>query len=229
MKVAALILGILAGLSALPLAQYANALVSLGGGKDGSLVYFLPVMSFIGGGIALNMPGAAAGLLGLTAVILLAIGAQFGHAINFITIGPVMFNGVGALLAFMASQSDQEAPTETTETLQDERVRPGHGSAARKDTSPPFNRAKWNALVKYDDDIGRVVEQLKLLGDKWVDVFAADYLALNDKNYLPAIIRKILEQAKEEREEQAKAKERGEVELKASVKAVKRTGFGTWD
>lgn len=237
MKIAALIFGILAGLSTLPLAQYAHALVGMGGGKDGSLLYLLPIMSFIGGGIALNMPAAAAGLLGLSAVVLLAIGAQFGYAVNIITIGPVLLNSMGALFAFIGYQSTPETDPSVNESPHRPSAThagPSSGAATSshawspigKSERPQFDRLKWNALVKYDDDIGRVAEQLKLLGDKWVDIFAADYLALGDKAYLPAIIRKILEQAKEEREEQAKTK----IEIEPQVEAKsKRAGWGSWE
>jgi hypothetical protein len=63
-----------------------------------------------------------------------------------------------------------------------------------------FDRAKWDALVKYDKDIASISEKLKPLGQKWMDEFASSYLALNDKTYLPEIEKKIFADAKIEKE-----------------------------
>src|SRR5437016_699539 len=57
MKIAALIFGILAGLAGLPLTVYGHALIGAGGGNFGSMFYFLPLASFLGAGVALNVPG----------------------------------------------------------------------------------------------------------------------------------------------------------------------------
>ncbi len=65
----------------------------------------------------------------------------------------------------------------------------------------PFDVEKWNALLKYDQDIANEAEKLRPLGDKWVDEFARAYLVLNDKQYLPGIVRKIISDAKIEDDE----------------------------
>jgi hypothetical protein len=240
MRIAALIFGILAGLSSLPLAQYAHALVGLGGGKDGSLLYFIPLLSFLGAGLAINFPLAAAGLLGLCAAILLIIGGNFGYAINIITIGPVLLNGLGALLALIGHSSSQPdlnvgvAPKQTGPdnfASSPTSASPSHSAFAWKPIAEPqfastFDRTKWNALVKYDDDIGRVAEEVRKLGDKWVDVLAADYLALGDKSYLPQIIRKILEDSARERKAQeldrAAASQESERQREAAIQESRR-------
>jgi hypothetical protein len=67
-----------------------------------------------------------------------------------------------------------------------------------KEDISSYDRAKWNALVKYDPDIARIAEKLKPLGPKWMNEFASSYLALNDKKYLPAIVQKIIQQVREE-------------------------------
>jgi hypothetical protein len=131
--------------------------IGLGGGKDGSVLYLLPILSFVGGGIALSMPAAAAGLLGLVAVILLAIGGQFGYAINIITIGPVVLNGVGALRAFIAYQAGIKEDLTVAVAPQQGEASPAHvaalpSAAAQTQSTSQFDRAKWNALVKYDED-----------------------------------------------------------------------------
>ncbi len=61
-----------------------------------------------------------------------------------------------------------------------------------------YDRAKWNALVQYDEDISRVVKALAPFDKKYTDQFAAAYLALNDKTYLSIIVQKILVTAKED-------------------------------
>jgi len=62
----------------------------------------------------------------------------------------------------------------------------------------PYDRGKWRALVEYDSDIARVVSALSPYGQKYIDQLAAAYLALNDKEYLPMIVQKILATAKDD-------------------------------
>lgn len=59
-----------------------------------------------------------------------------------------------------------------------------------------YDRAKWNALVTYDEDIAQVEKRLRVLGQQWVDKFAQAYLAINDKSYLPMILNKIVAEAR---------------------------------
>jgi hypothetical protein len=73
--------------------------------------------------------------------------------------------------------------------------RPGQG----------YDHAKWDALVKYDADIARVVAALKPYGQSYVDELAAAYLVLNDKRYLGMIVQKIVADA---RQAQAAAQQR---------------------
>jgi uncharacterized protein (DUF58 family) len=62
----------------------------------------------------------------------------------------------------------------------------------------PYDKAKWKALVEYDPDISRVVSALSPYGQKYIDQLATGYLALNDKEYLPMIVQKILATARED-------------------------------
>jgi hypothetical protein len=68
-----------------------------------------------------------------------------------------------------------------------------------------YDKAKWDALMRYDGDISRVVEALAPYGQKYVDELAAGYLAINDKAYLPMIIQKIVASAKQDRARSAQA------------------------
>ena len=67
---------------------------------------------------------------------------------------------------------------------------------SRLNTSPTYGINKWNALIQYDPDIKRVVDALAPFGQKYVDEFAQAFMAIDDKNYLPQIIEKILATAK---------------------------------
>jgi hypothetical protein len=55
---------------------------------------------------------------------------------------------------------------------------------------------EWLSLVKNDPDISRSVAVVSPLGKKYVDELARAYLVLNDKEYLPIILRKIAAAAK---------------------------------
>jgi hypothetical protein len=58
-----------------------------------------------------------------------------------------------------------------------------------------YDRQEWRALLGSDADISRLAKVLEGYGQKYVDEFAAAYLAVNDKDYLPAILRKIVASA----------------------------------
>ncbi|WP_315742079.1 hypothetical protein [Bradyrhizobium sp. SZCCHNR1075] len=207
MRVAALVMGILAGLSTFPLASYAYAFLALGGANRGVVIYLLPVAMFVGGGLALNAPGAACLFLLGGAGTLLFIGSNFGYAINFITIGPVVLSGLGGLLALGAAFNPPGKEGVRIDKREAGSSTPSAPAFQPQASHSGYDRAKWQALVKYDPEIQRVAQQIGQLGDKWIDVLAADYLSLNDKSYLPQIIRKILNDAKEERRRQEEAEE----------------------
>lgn len=57
---------------------------------------------------------------------------------------------------------------------------------------------EWLALVKSDPDIARSVAALEPFGKKYVDELARSYLALNDKDYLPVILKKIASTVKKD-------------------------------
>jgi hypothetical protein len=60
---------------------------------------------------------------------------------------------------------------------------------------PSYNLEKWNALLKYDEDIQAAVKTLLPLGDRYIDALAADYLRINDKAYLNRMVTEISNQA----------------------------------
>jgi hypothetical protein len=111
------------------------------------------------------------------------LGFQTGLGFRVMNLPMAMLGGIlflGGLILFVAAP--QVASTSTSPT----------------DHTAYFDKNKWNALVKYDQEIGLIAEKLKPLGDKWVNEFAVSYLALNDKKYLEPIALKIISQAKDE-------------------------------
>src|SRR5713101_7292526 len=59
-----------------------------------------------------------------------------------------------------------------------------------------YDKQRWRALLSSDADISRVAAALAPYGQKYVDELAAAYLVLNDKDYLPMILRKIIASAR---------------------------------
>jgi hypothetical protein len=68
----------------------------------------------------------------------------------------------------------------------------------RKRDSYAYDRDKWDALVDYDPDLARLEDILRPYGQKYIDQLASAYLALNDKDYLPMIMKKIVATARED-------------------------------
>jgi len=73
-------------------------------------------------------------------------------------------------------------------------------SAKRAPTN--FDRARWDALLKRDPQLATVANKLGPLGQKWVNKFAAEYLAINDRNHLPTLVSEIIADARKEFEQQ---------------------------
>jgi hypothetical protein len=69
---------------------------------------------------------------------------------------------------------------------------------ARKNSKKDYDVKKWEALVKYDEDISLVAQKLAPYGQQWIDEFARAYLALNDKRYIVHIVKKIVAEANKE-------------------------------
>jgi hypothetical protein len=224
MRVAALILAILGGLSGLSFAAYANVALFIFGAVGMSpdavglaklLIFGLPIASFIGGGLTLSKPGPSGAIL-ITAALGYLIIAGWLQT-NFFTIATMLLIGTAGVLALLTLGNTEAAPL-LSPNPSTPVVYPGSPAT---NTAPNFDRVKWNALVKYDPQIDQIAEKLRGLGDKWIDVFAADYLALEDKQYLPEIVRKIIADAKAEAEELERLSREKEV-------AVQREAHEQW-
>jgi hypothetical protein len=81
-------------------------------------------------------------------------------------------------------------------------------SAAANRAPTNFDRARWDALLKRDPQLAMVANKLRPLGPKWVDKFAASYLAINDRNHLPTLVNEIIADARKEFEQQQTARGR---------------------
>lgn len=210
MRVAALILGILGGLSGLSLSALGSFVFiagsgGRGGGAESLLLFGIPGASVLGGGVAMSAPGLGALLMFASAGAWYWIGSQFGYGINFVTGAPMILSGMGALLALAAAA---QTTNDTASNADGGRLRitpepsviPPFSVEPAPRSSSPYDKAKWNALLKYDPEIAIVTDKLRPLGQKWLDEFAASYLAINDKNYLPSIVQKLIRDARSEYE-----------------------------
>jgi len=61
-----------------------------------------------------------------------------------------------------------------------------------------YDKQKWAALLEYDDEVADAANEVRPLGQRWLDELAWAYLALNDKDVLPTIVFKIVNQARQE-------------------------------
>jgi hypothetical protein len=71
-----------------------------------------------------------------------------------------------------------------------------------------YDEVKWRALIEFDPDIARVEAALRPYGNKYVDQFAAGYLVLNDKTYIPNLVEKVVQTARQDAAEAKAAEER---------------------
>jgi hypothetical protein len=57
---------------------------------------------------------------------------------------------------------------------------------------------KWNALLRYDDEIARAAQALRPYGQQWIDEFGRAFFALGeDRGYLDKIVQRLLVDAKQ--------------------------------
>jgi hypothetical protein len=88
-------------------------------------------------------------------------------------------------------------------------------------TARSYDTAKWEALVKYDDDVASAEAKIRPFGQTWVDELAHSYLVLGEKSYLQAIVSKIQERAAAATANEAR--ERMDVEVPANSTAQQST------
>jgi hypothetical protein len=166
---------------------------------------FGAILFILGFLISLSIIGAIIGvpLMGVGVLLMILGGGRRKVVINNV----VSVNGPPAALPVelqpAAAQPQRSWGRQDPLLAQPERVGlpppPQYREPELRTINPdPYDKAKWKALVEYDPDISRVVTALSPYGQKYVDQLAIGYLALNDKNYLPMIVQKILATAKED-------------------------------
>jgi hypothetical protein len=162
------------------------------------LSWLAPLLTIVGGIVTFSNQRVGGIILGAGAFL-------HWYLLGFGQIGKLFVLPIGATaaLALFASSSTRSAADVGVVQTSDET------SNLSNNAGPSFDRAKWNALLKYDNDIALMTEKLQPLGQKWVDEFASSYLALNDKQYLPSIEQKIVAavRAEEEHKEQQRTYE----------------------
>jgi hypothetical protein len=123
--------------------------------------------------------------------------------------------GVGLIFLQIAEQKRRRAKSAASPSDQSEpQVEPAPVPEATRALVPPivdedagagpesatglhsYDKQRWRALLSSDADISRLAKTMESYGQKYVDEFAAAYLALNDKDYLPMILRKIIASAR---------------------------------
>jgi len=202
MKTGAGITAILIGLNSLAYALYLNWLGSAAGwlgsfGPPGGalndwaqmaqiLSWLTPLLTLVGGIVTFGNP-----ILG--SFFLAASTFCFWYILGLSSVGQmfVLPTGATAVLAFLAGASaPSAAPIKRAAT---------ESSPAPASPSARYDAAKWKALLEYDKDVAAVADEVRPLGEHWLDELAASFLALNDKHYLPEILDKIRSRAEAER------------------------------
>lgn len=66
-----------------------------------------------------------------------------------------------------------------------------------KKSNPPNSTSRWEALVKYDDEVRAAAEELEPFGPEWVTRAGNAFSALNeDRSYLPNIVERLRNEAR---------------------------------
>ena len=74
------------------------------------------------------------------------------------------------------------------------------GNENETSNAPAFDADKWRQVMEHDPGVAAVVENLRQLGDKWVNEFARSYLSLGDKKDTWRVVQRVIENARRERE-----------------------------
>jgi len=188
---------------------------TLGGWADTvkMLSWLAPLATIVGGIMTFANPLVGGVVLGASAFLhwyLLGLG----------TVGKLFVLPIGATAALALFTKFATRSTTNPEARQSYAEPPSVSNTA----GSSFDRAKWNALIQYDNDIALVAEKIRPLGQKRLDEFASAYLALNDKQYLPSIERKIVAAATAEAEANEQARLRQEEELATYLQDQERLG-----
>lgn len=85
---------------------------------------------------------------------------------------------------------------------------------------------RWNALVRYDDEIRAAADALRPYGEQWITALGRDFFALNeDRAYLPNIVSRLLSEARVEAEHAKAEAERALAIAKAEAEQALVANF----
>ena len=125
----------------------------------------------------------------------------------------ILLHGLGLIFLQIAERKRRRAKSAASQPDQSEpQLEPAAIPEAARALVPPnadaragrknatslhsYDTQKWRALLSSDGDIWRLAKALEPYGQKYVDEFAAAYLAVNDKDHLPMILRQIIASAR---------------------------------
>lgn len=108
--------------------------------------------------------------------------AGIGGAITFVAIGLLIFAGLRA-------QKTSPSP------MNRHPLGMPLSTAPQATSSKSYDVARWNTLVEYDPDLREARNRLAAHGNAYVELLAKEFLSLNDKQYLSAMVSRIEAQA----------------------------------
>lgn len=103
--------------------------------------------------------------------------------------------GVAGAIGFIALSYFWSHLQNTTSNAQ---AHPFGGSFAPTPQAAPAtsdHAARWNTLVEYDPELREARNKLAAYGKPYVELLAREFLSVNDKQYLPAMVSRIEAQA----------------------------------
>jgi hypothetical protein len=139
------------------------------------------------------------GVLLCVSILSAALGFLFmGFGLLFLQIAEQKDKTPATSDASRSGQSEPEREPPPPRALAPSQAEEGREVVDRERALYPnhYDRERWRLLLRNDADISRLVTALAPYGQKYVDELAAAYLALNDKDHLPMILREIIASAR---------------------------------
>lgn len=158
-------------------------------------------------GIALLLLGGALLFFGL--VVGTEVSGPFGKTFHLMNLPAGMLGGLLALIGVIVLVAAEFAPQIS------ERPPAEHADSPMQ---------KWRALVEFDEEIAIAAGAARTLGLPYERELASAYLALSDKSYLPAILKKLGEKCEAERKAQEEQAMREPSEIERRIDHIFEVG-----
>jgi len=122
---------------------------------------------------------------------------SLGFCLCFFAGMALLFVAFAETLAYSGPKPlEQRRGTGETSRDADKREAPGQTPNPKRSNSPiPYDRKKWLALIRFDDEIRAAANKVRGLGEGWEDELARAYLQLNEKAALDRIVGGIVRRA----------------------------------